>query len=116
MSKWREEHFYLIFLIVVAVMEGCLSIPMFVPLFDGTMGNMYLIVAMTHVAGYFFLQMKMVDIRPYMLHVMGFLGLFISVLPYINFIYHLFVFYLTYKAIRKYIKFFKTLNTKAETP
>ena len=97
MFKWREEHFYFGFLILLGVLEFALATPFTVPLFDSTLSQLYLVVALVHVGGLLFLSTKMVDIRPYMVHILGTLGFLFSVIPYINSIFHLVIVFLIFK-------------------
>ena len=108
MARFREEHFYCIVLIFVAFAEGLLAIPMLIPLFDGGAAEIYLVVGLVHIVLLLLLFTRMVDIRPYLLHIAGGLGLFLSIIPYVNFIYHGFVCILALRAIRRYIRYFKS--------
>lgn len=110
MFKWREEYFYFGFLSVIGILELSLAIPLTIPLFDGALAQIYLIVAVVHIVGLLFLSTKMVDIRPYSLHILGTLGFFFSVIPYINSIFHLVIFILTVKSCMKYVRYFKELQ------
>lgn len=110
MSNWREEHFYFGFLILLGLMEFALAIPLTIPLFDGVLAQLYLVVALMHVAGILFLLTKMVDMRPYSLHIIGMLGFFFSVIPYINSLFHLAVVVIIVKTCMKYMRYFKELR------
>lgn len=87
-QKIYEEHYYLLALVLITVAEACLMIPFFVPLFDAKMSEFYLVLGLAHILCLLLLTTKIVEVRPYLFHGLGTLGLFLSVIPYLNFLFH----------------------------
>lgn len=110
MAKFHEEHGYLIALVILTFAEGLLAIPFFIPLFDTSLAELYLLIGMLHILCLALLATKMVEVRPYGFHILGSIGLFLSVIPYINAIFHGVVCFLGLRACRSCITYLKQLK------